>query len=69
MSVTVTKAFPGCRDGEVIPRRFEVGEELTGDLARVALKQGWADDDEKSSRRAPKPGKGATATDTSTSGD
>jgi hypothetical protein len=67
MSVTVTKAFAGCRDGEVIPRRFEVGEELTGDLARVALKQGWAYDDEKSSRRAPKSGKGVV--DTETSGD
>jgi hypothetical protein len=51
----------------VIPRRFEVGEELTGDLARVALKQGWAYDDEKSSRRAPKSGKGVV--DTETSGD
>jgi hypothetical protein len=62
MSVKVTTAFTGCRDGEVIPRRFEVGEELTGDLARVALKQRWAAPDKKS-------GKGAVDTDTSAAGD
>jgi len=38
----VTKAFPGVKDGEIYPTQFEVGAEVVGDLARVAIAEGWA---------------------------
>jgi hypothetical protein len=39
---TVIKAFNGVEDGNVYPRLFEVGDEVEGDLARVAIEEGWA---------------------------
>lgn len=38
----VTKAFPGKPDGATAVRTIEVGEEIHGDLARVAVENGWA---------------------------
>jgi hypothetical protein len=39
---TVTAAFLGVPDGEVYPKAFEPGSEVTGDLAAVAVREGWA---------------------------
>jgi hypothetical protein len=45
--IKVTKSFKGVEDGKIYPRVFLVGEEIRGDLARVALEEGWAIDTEK----------------------
>lgn len=42
---TVTQAFDGAPDGEIYPKRFNVGDTVTGDLARVAVAEGWAKDE------------------------
>jgi hypothetical protein len=38
---TVT-AFDGVPDGLVIPKHFNEGDEVEGDLAAVAIREGWA---------------------------
>lgn len=42
MKAKVKVAFDGCIDGNPVPRKIEVGEEIQGDLARVAVEQKWA---------------------------
>ena len=42
MKAKVVKPFEGVRDGELYPRRFEVADVVEGDLARVAIAEGWA---------------------------
>ena len=42
MAILVKKHFNGVPDGECHPHRYQPGDEVTGDLAAVALKQGWA---------------------------
>lgn len=37
----VSKPFKGVPDGESHPRQFDVGDEVHGDLARVAAEEGW----------------------------
>lgn len=39
----VTEAFDGVPDGSIYPRRFDVGSEVSGDLATVAVNNGWAE--------------------------
>lgn len=39
----VTTRFFGARDGECYPVWHEVGAIVTGDLAKVAVSEGWAD--------------------------
>jgi hypothetical protein len=39
----VTKQFFGVPDGEVYPRGFVDGDEVVGDLAKVAIEEGWAE--------------------------
>lgn len=39
----VTKRFFGARDGQVHPEWHEVGTVVSGDLAKVAMSEGWAD--------------------------
>ena len=41
---TVTVRTFAAADGSVYPRWFEVGETVSGDLARVALEDKWATD-------------------------
>lgn len=57
----VTVPFPGRPDDETQVRQIEAGEIITGDLAAVALQQGWAEPDVSSSQEptslAPKPSK------------
>lgn len=41
----VIKGFDGVCDGQVRPRRFVAGDQVYGDLARVAIAEGWASED------------------------
>jgi hypothetical protein len=43
MKAKVIKAFVGAPDGAFHPRQFEVSELVEGDLARVAVAEGWAE--------------------------
>jgi len=65
MKAFVIVPFDGVADGEVIPRRFDVGEEIGGALAAVALREKWAaehpldhDADGKPGGSLPKAGRG-----------
>jgi hypothetical protein len=42
MKAVVDKAFEGAPDREIYPRHFKPGQLVEGDLARVAVDQGWA---------------------------
>ncbi len=39
----VTVPFIGAPDGEVYGREFAVGDEVHGELATVAIREGWAE--------------------------
>lgn len=41
----VIKPFHGAKDGAIYPQDFNEGDIVEGDLARVALEQGWAEDE------------------------
>lgn len=43
MKARVVKPFVGAPDGALYPRPFEVSELVEGDLARVAITEGWAE--------------------------
>lgn len=43
MRASVTKSFRGVVDGEIHGRTIEVGEEISGSLAEVAITEGWAE--------------------------
>jgi hypothetical protein len=51
MDAKVTKAFDGVPDGQVMTRRFAIGETVSGDLARVAVENGWAKTPSKGRKR------------------
>ena len=38
----VVKAFLGCEDGNPIPREFNPGDDVHGDIGSVAVREGWA---------------------------
>lgn len=40
----VVKPFKGVPDGESLVRDFAEGDEVTGDLAIVAIREGWAEE-------------------------
>lgn len=42
MKAKVTWAFPGRPDDEAMPRTIHQNEIIEGDLAAVAVKEGWA---------------------------
>ncbi len=44
MKAKVTTAFPGRPDSEVMTRTIAVDEVIDGDLAAVAVKEGWAEE-------------------------
>lgn len=58
MKAKVTKAFPGVPDGEVQTREIAIGKEIAGDLARVAVEQGWAEEIADEADKSPAKGKG-----------
>ena len=56
MFAKVTTEFPGKPDNEVVSRPILVGEVISGDLAKVAVDNKWADEvppNEKSDTPAP----------------
>lgn len=60
MKAIVTKQFPGRPDNEVMTRQIEVGEEISGSLAEVAVSEGWAEEAGAISRKSsPKKAKAA----------
>lgn len=63
MRVVVTQEFLGKPDGQVYGRPILVGEVLTGDLAELALREGWAEEQEaeQAEPKPAKPAKGAKA--------
>lgn len=42
LKAVVIKSFSGARDGEFYPRQLSIGDEIEGDLARVAIAAGLA---------------------------
>ncbi len=42
MQGRVVRAFDGAPDGEIYPRHFNPGDTVSGNLAVVALREGWA---------------------------
>jgi hypothetical protein len=60
MKAIVDKPFDGAPDGELYPRHFESGHVVEGDLARVAVQQGWASISEPQSVDKPARGAGKT---------
>ncbi len=63
MKAKVTTAFPGRPDTEVMTRTIAVDEVIGGDLAAVAVKEGWAEevadeaaDEAEADSSAPKKG-------------
>jgi hypothetical protein len=53
MKAVVTRPFDGAVDGTIYPRRFAVGDVVEGDLARVAVAEKWAAEDEGAAPPAP----------------
>jgi hypothetical protein len=47
----VIEAFVGCKDGELYGTEFKIGDEVEGELAEIALREGWAEKADAS----PKP--------------
>lgn len=44
MKANVTKAFPGRPDQEALTRTIAEGEVIFGELAVVAVREGWAEE-------------------------
>ena len=42
MEAVIKVPFKGVPDGKVYPKTFAIGDQITGNLARVAVEQGWA---------------------------
>lgn len=42
MKATVTRAFKGAHDGQIKPVQIAVGDVIEGELADLAVSQGWA---------------------------
>lgn len=57
MKAKVTKLFKGQPDYDLVPRDICVGEVITGDLARVAVEQDWADEISEAPAKVAKPAK------------
>ncbi len=55
----VTEPFRGAPDGQIHPRIFEIGEKIDGDLATVAIQQGWAKPDDGLPVDEPPPAQAA----------
>ncbi len=42
MQAKVTVPFNGKPDDEILPKAFKIGDAVTGDLAKVAVREKWA---------------------------
>jgi len=60
----VTVAFPGRPDGQAEVRNFNPGDECHGDLAQVAVNEGWAEPLDGEFDEPPVPPKAAAKADT-----
>lgn len=59
MKAIVTKSFPGCADGDRHTQTFKEGQIITGDLAKVAIENGWAEE-QGAGEKAKKPERNAS---------
>lgn len=62
MSETIavaTMPFKGAPDGSAYPEQFEIGDPVEGDLADVAIAEGWAALPTEAPAKATKPAKAA----------
>lgn len=55
MQAIVTRAFSGVRDGQVWPEQFEPGAKIEGDLAALAVAEGWATPAKETKVKGPAP--------------
>lgn len=55
MKAKVVKPFAGVPDGAVYPRNFAIGDELEGELAKVAIANDWATELAAELELAPAP--------------
>lgn len=53
MAARVTRAFMGRPDKEIVTRMIAVDEIIEGDLAAVAIREGWATDAEQDGSEQP----------------
>lgn len=67
--VKLTKDFYGVADGEIYPQLFKAGEEVEGDLAKVAVANGFAGKKSKKDEPAANSDSSNEPNDTSTSDD
>ena len=51
MKAIVKKPFAGKPDESAETRQFAVGDDVTGDLAEVAMREGWAEEVTAKKRR------------------
>lgn len=60
MKAKVTQGFPGVPDGAIYPVQFSPGDDVEGDLAKVAIENNWAEEvkDTLAPKLADKPAKG-----------
>lgn len=56
MKATVIKEFPGAPDGAIYPKTFVPGDVVEGDLARVAVENGWAKEGTQDATKKPADG-------------
>lgn len=57
MKATATMAFAGLPDGATVVKTFAPGDEIEGELAEVAVREGWADPADKPKADEPKANK------------
>lgn len=53
MKAIVIEEFSGVEDGGIHPRRIGAGEMITGELARVAIDNGWAREAGEKAKKPP----------------
>lgn len=51
MKAKVIKAFPGRPDNEISTREIKEGEIIDGDLADVAVSEGWAEEEKPADKK------------------
>lgn len=56
MRAKVTQEFKGRRDNEAVTTTFHEGDEIEGDLARVAVENKWASEIKLAAKKADKDG-------------
>jgi len=52
----VVKQFDGVADGDIYPTTFAIGDDVTGNLAAIAIANGWATEGAPAPKAEAKPG-------------